>query len=228
MLQEDNFNQEVAALKRIRRLHDPHLIELLGTYKWNGFYHLIFRYAEGDLKKFWMDNPSRNFGPTLNTWVLDQCLGVAQGLGLFHNELAGRHGDIKPENILHYVQGDGPQDSELGVLKISDFGLAEFHGNNTHPKKSVPVTQAYRPPEHDLQGEVSSASDIWSLGCVYLEFVTWVLQDGDGVTQFLSERKSDDSQFYPEEEVEGEGKFFNVIEPGSSEARLKASLTTVR
>lgn len=86
----------------------------------------------------------------------------------------GRHGDLKPENILWYHDPE----EEKGTLKISDFGEAELNSRWSKSKRRSHVanTMTYRPPECDLQPKIIRQSyDIWCLGCVYMEFVTWAL-----------------------------------------------------
>jgi len=46
----------------------------------------------------------------------------------------GRHGDIKPENILwsdEYLPDENGKPNDLGLLLIADFGLMDFHGRQT-------------------------------------------------------------------------------------------------
>jgi serine/threonine protein kinase len=104
----------------------------------------------------------------------------------------GRHGDIKPENILWFK--DPHNANDLGVLKISDFGLADFKRSYKalhKPKSQTYHTPTYRPPEADLDdGEITQRSDIWPLACVYLEFVTWMLGGSKLVKQFADTRIS--------------------------------------
>lgn len=69
---------------------------------------------------------------------------------------------------------------------IADFGLAHFQSytnkfKSTRPRKLF-GTPTYRPPECDLNDErISNSWDVWSLGCVWLEFVTWYLLGSEGV-----------------------------------------------
>jgi serine/threonine protein kinase len=95
------------------------------------------------------------------------------------DRLYSRHGDIKLENILWSVEevlDDSQCSNEEGVLLIADFGMMDFHNRLTrsqvHPDK-ITGSPTYEPPELKLHMKISRAYDIWSLGCVYLEFITW-------------------------------------------------------
>lgn len=104
----------------------------------------------------------------------------------------GRHGDIKPPNILWFKQDENAYG--LGTLKISDFGLTTFHSALTtqvSPRDQGGCTWTYAPPEFDLKEDISRPFDIWSLGCVYLEFITWALQGPEGIDSFTEERSSE-------------------------------------
>jgi serine/threonine protein kinase len=90
--------------------------------------------------------------------------------------LFGRHGDLKPQNILWFP--DPSSRGGNGILKISDFGIARFSTKDvweTRKTGRVPNSPTYRSPEYDLNGKLTTACDVWALGCVYLQFVTWYL-----------------------------------------------------
>ncbi|KAI0436133.1 kinase-like protein [Xylaria telfairii] len=231
---DEDFKKEVEALKLVRKLGHPHLIELLATFKYRQFYYLIFRWADDDLMTFWRNNPSPNPVSDTSTWTLQQCLGIAKGLQLIHNghcsppgrpKLKGRHGDIKPANILRYAPRAGSQDPKGGVLKIGDFGLSRFHQNNSyrrHYTNGFLATRTYRAPEGDLGGEISYLWDLWPLGCLYLEFLTWLLQGWDAVVAFSEERRLEDQSRYA---GVNEDKFFNLNGMKSFGACRKDSVT---
>lgn len=105
-----------------------------------------------------------------------------------HDQDCGRHGDIKPHNVLWFRQDDNQFGH--GELKISDFGLTTFHSTATTkvPSEGIARTQTYMAPEFDLNESLSRPFDIWSLGCTYLEFITWILLGAEGVEQFSKSR----------------------------------------
>ncbi|KAG2679338.1 hypothetical protein I3760_11G046800 [Carya illinoinensis] len=74
------------------------------------------------------------------------------------------HRDIKGSNLL--VNNDG-------ILKVADFGLANFYSSgHRQPLTSRVVTLWYRPPELLLGSTDYGASvDLWSVGCVFAELI---------------------------------------------------------
>ncbi|KAH8599219.1 kinase-like domain-containing protein [Bisporella sp. PMI_857] len=97
----------------------------------------------------------------------------------------GRHGDLKGQNILWF---DGPNG---GTLQISDLGTGRFHGlesrSNVNPN-TISGSPTYSPPEVVLNKFVSRKYDIWSLGCVYSEFITWLIEGPEGIQNFADAR----------------------------------------
>lgn len=77
------------------------------------------------------------------------------------------HRDIKPANVM---VTDG------GLVKVLDFGIAILRGAGALPRltqiDSTVGTPAYMSPEQWLGQVVSTASDVYSLGCVLLELLT--------------------------------------------------------
>ncbi|KVH99240.1 Protein kinase, ATP binding site-containing protein [Cynara cardunculus var. scolymus] len=89
--------------------------------------------------------------------------------GLAHCHSRGvMHRDIKGANLL--VNNEG-------VMKIGDFGLANFCNvaRDRRPLTSKVVTLWYRPPELLLGSTDYDASvDLWSIGCVFAELLRGV------------------------------------------------------
>ncbi|KAJ2990550.1 hypothetical protein NUW58_g2892 [Xylaria curta] len=212
---EQAFRAEVGPLKRLGKDH-PHLIQLLATYQYGEDYYLLFPWADGgNLDDFFSsyplaDCPPRD--PKLSKWLASQLSGLFDALASIHNceldpsaanmssfnseevrKKYGTHGDLKPENILWFKKSDtGDGDFPLGTFQISDFGLASFHGRESRQKfKPSGISATYRAPEYDINGRVSQQYDMWSLGCVLTELVTWYLLGGTAVNEFRKERLED-------------------------------------
>ncbi|GAW16137.1 hypothetical protein ANO14919_055600 [Xylariales sp. No.14919] len=180
----NEFDKEVTAFRRFSGIIQPHFTHLLATYEFNGTYHMILPWARLNLSGFWREGPlTREKGLGLEDlrWVSTQLLGLTTALSMIHDlqngeaDAFGRHGDIKPENILWFESDQQPR----GVLALTDFGLTTFHRAQTRSRvrnTEIGFSPTYRPPEVDIEGgTVSRASDIWSFGCVLLDMVCWIL-----------------------------------------------------
>lgn len=116
--------------------------------------------------------------------IVKQLVGLAHALKELHTFSHGsaasyRHGDLKPENILVF---DYEERGFPGVWKMADLGLARYHYKATGDRKYVTSnsgagTISYQPPE-SIYAKASATSrlyDIWSMGCILLQMMTWLL-----------------------------------------------------
>ena len=173
---------------------------------------MIFHWADGNnLENFWIktrSRPKEDF--VLTRWMSKQISGLAEAIQRIHHcddrllpdfdkgKTHGRHGDLKPANILWFRHD--PNDTSpgsFGILKISDFAMAEFHGplskSNIPADQVVGLSNVYRAPEFDNSRLISPRYDIWSFGCVLLEFAVWRTMGGyeHGVNRFSVLRKEE-------------------------------------
>lgn len=122
-----------------------------------------------------------------------QMLGLTRALQMLHEHCKCRHGDLKPGNIL-CVNEQGER-----ILKIADFGVSRIHHaqtiSRTSPTTSTLLTPSYQGPEvefekidKDDQRPRSRKYDIWSLGCVFLEFAIWLLHGPKAIEGFTGAR----------------------------------------
>ncbi|KAK6074275.1 protein kinase domain-containing protein [Seiridium cupressi] len=189
---EESCKHEVLANHRTR----PHarIVPLLAAFKHRGMFHLLLPWAHGGN----LGDLFRNYATSTQTatasqqmaawysedWLLKECEGLADGLAAVHKinndaqhvlPSAQIHADIKPENILCFASGDG--ESDPFTLKLADFGEAQEVRASTRDVEAhrVAHTKTYRPPEHDTDDLLTLNYDVWCLGCVYLEFVTWAI-----------------------------------------------------
>ncbi|OIT03642.1 PREDICTED: probable serine/threonine-protein kinase At1g54610 [Nicotiana attenuata] len=163
----DNFEPEsVRFMAReiliLRRLDHPNIMKLEGiiTSRFSSSIYLVFEYMEHDISGL-LSCPEVKFSESQVKCLMKQLLS-----GLEHCHSRGiMHRDIKGANLL--VNNEG-------ILKVADFGLANFSDLGTkQPLTSRVVTLWYRPPELLLGATDYGASvDLWSVGCVFAEILT--------------------------------------------------------
>lgn len=88
---------------------------------------------------------------------------LLRGLSYCHKRMV-LHRDVKPQNLLI---------SEMGELKLADFGLARAKSVPSHTYSHEVVTLWYRPPDVLLGStEYSTSLDMWGVGCIFVEMIT--------------------------------------------------------
>ena len=100
------------------------------------------------------------------TWAVAIATQIAAMLADVH-QVDIVHRDIKPANVM-IIDG--------GLVKVLDFGIAILRGTGALPRLTqvdrTVGTPAYMSPEQCLGHPVTSASDVYSLGCLLYELLT--------------------------------------------------------
>lgn len=143
----------------LRRLDHPNIMKLEGliTNRLSCSIYLVFEYMEHDVSGL-LSCYDIKFSDAQIKCYMRQLLA-----GLEHCHAQGvMHRDIKASNILI---------NNEGILKIADFGLANYISpRHRQTLTSRVVTLWYRPPELLLGSTNYGASvDLWSVGCVFAE-----------------------------------------------------------
>jgi serine/threonine protein kinase len=141
--------------------------------------------------------------------MIRQLRGLVEALHELHQygETEPRHGDLAPENILRFRTHTDK--SRLGILKFSDLALGTIHSEATDIRESqitIHGTARYRPPEFQVYGSRSRLYDIWSMGCIILEAIIWMLYGHDQIRDL---QQSIDRTEFPLK-----GAYFKVYTPG--------------
>jgi hypothetical protein len=158
---EQEFTNEVQSIGQI---HHRNLVRMIGYCKEGKHRMLVFEYMPGGSLRGFLFNPEKR--PPWR-WRAEAALAIARGLEYLHDGCSAQiiHCDIKPDNILL---------DELGVPRITDFGISKLLGNQqvhttvTH----VRGTRGYIAPEW-LRGDarVDTKADVYSFGVVLLEMI---------------------------------------------------------
>jgi serine/threonine protein kinase len=208
---------EIDSLEMIRNLNHSHLIRAIAYYKKGNKHCVIFPWAErGTLREFWKKPPPKLDRRYLE-WAFKQFCGLAGAVERLHHsqkDQATRHGDLKPENILCFAGNGSNSSRDECTLVITDVGLSKCHDKLTEHRRDATNTHSgtimYEPPETELQPKQprSRRYDVWSLGCIYLEFVVWLLYGASDLDRFRGDLTSSGSntRFYVLNEDSGTRK----------------------
>lgn len=193
---KDVFDREKENLELIQKLGNTHIIKLVACWEQEPFRTgwLVFEWANGgNLRDFWKREDGTPRTDELTLWSLQQVLGLVDAIRSLHEKNI-RHGDIKPHNILHFTKGG--KDAGRGALVLADVGVSKFHehetGLRTSATDTIEVTLVYEAPEaeHDRDNNKARSRlyDMWSMGCMLMEFTVWLLYGFEAVEVFRGRR----------------------------------------
>ncbi|KAK0744301.1 hypothetical protein B0T21DRAFT_407412 [Apiosordaria backusii] len=185
----DNIEEEVKYLNFAATRKQPdHVTPVLAVISNEGLagYRLIFPWPEAMLSTYWEQiNPNPIMTVDTVRWFVKQCAGLATAMFKLHGESSMMtlgfiteraenlteasaryvYGNVRPESILWFPDSK-KSINDMGKLCIAGFGVFS--------RPYIPNPR-YRAPELELKRPATLESDIWSLGCIYLELVTWLL-----------------------------------------------------
>lgn len=150
--------REASLLKQLKHANIVTLHDIIHTRETLTF---VFEYVHTDLSQY-LEKHGGGLHPKNVKLFLFQLL---RGLSYCHRRRI-LHRDIKPQNLLI---------SEVGELKIADFGLARAKSVPSHTYSHEVVTLWYRPPDVLLGStDYSTSLDMWGVGCIFTEMITGV------------------------------------------------------
>ncbi|XP_072230959.1 dual specificity protein kinase CLK4-like [Leuresthes tenuis] len=167
---------EIAVLEEIKSLDDDNIfacVRMLDWFTHEGHICIVFELLGLSTFDFLQQN---NFLPFSVEQIRYMAFEIFRAVSFLHrNKLT--HTDLKPENILfvcsdfdvkynHEKMCEKRKPMSLDV-KVVDFGTATFD-HQLH--ESLVSTRHYRAPEIILDLGWNQSCDVWSLGCVLIEF----------------------------------------------------------
>lgn len=150
------FFREAEAASRL--LH-PGIRQLVDTGETDGVAWVVMEYLDGQpLSRFTADYDRLQVGEAIELVArAADALHYAHGEGVVHR-------DIKPANLIYDMLRD--------ELKINDFGFAHITDSGRTRTGLVLGTPSFKSPEQLADGEVTKASDLFSLGVTLYQLLT--------------------------------------------------------
>ncbi|KAI8921586.1 kinase-like domain-containing protein [Entophlyctis helioformis] len=143
------------------QLHHPSILQLYNYFEDNTNVYLVMELCKnGELFKY-IQRRSRPLSEPETRGVMQQ---LVHGLAYLHSNRI-MHRDLKLGNLLLTERYD---------VKIADFGLASRLNGSASEQKTMCGTPNYISPEIVQQRPYGLSSDVWSLGCLMVTFLTGV------------------------------------------------------
>ncbi|KAL2280883.1 hypothetical protein FJTKL_12195 [Diaporthe vaccinii] len=174
-----NENELLADIRKLRHLHIVKM-EAIITWAGRGKYFMYKWPDGGDLRDFYASDPRPSLEAGFICAIIQQLAGLVDALHMLHYSEANgyRHGNLEPENVWRYEDG-----SRVGVMKLCGIGWESHRPQGD----STPNMLSYSPPEATLDPnyERSQRYDVWSIGCIILELIVWLLYGNDELEPFI-------------------------------------------
>src|ERR687892_1840272 len=161
----ERYANDESFIERFRReaksaagLSHPNIVSIYDRGKAEGTYYIAMEYLDGrSLKELIVSR-----GPAPVNVAIEYARQILDALRFAHrNGIV--HRDIKPHNVI--------VDAE-GRVKVTDFGIARAGASQMTEVGSIMGTAQYLSPEQARGGDVSGASDLYSVGIVLHEMLT--------------------------------------------------------
>ncbi len=172
-------------------LNHPNIVNIHDRGRTDSSYYIAMEYLEGESLHEIISNEG-GIDPTEVVSIAEQILKALQ----FAHERDVIHRDIKPHNMIM---------NDRGEVKVTDFGIARAGASSTKVTTtgSILGTANYMSPEQAAGKEVTSSSDLYSLGIVLYEMLTGQVPfDGDNLMtvamKHLNETPEPPGDFVPE------------------------------
>ncbi|XP_059912546.1 dual specificity protein kinase CLK4-like isoform X2 [Gadus macrocephalus] len=167
---------EIAVLGEINSLDDDHTfacVRMLDWFDHHGHICIVFELLGLSTFDYLREN---DFLPFTVEHIRHMAFQIFRAVCFLHRNKV-THTDLKPENIL-FVRSDYDMEYNDRLkrdqrtlksldVKVVDFGNATFDRDH-HP--SLVSTRHYRAPEVILDLGWNQACDVWSLGCILMEY----------------------------------------------------------
>ena len=177
-----NFRREIVAQAK---LDHPNLVRAFDAGEDGNVHYLVVEYIPGtDLRRLVRTKGRLTVQQAAN--IIKQ---TAEGLAHAHEkELI--HRDVKPGNILVTPEG---------VAKVSDLGLAYYVNDTTDPRigKIVGTADYLSPEQIKTPTEVTTVSDIYSLGCTLYYSITGKVPFPGGTPKSKARRHLEETPWHP-------------------------------
>ena len=177
-----NFRREIRAQAK---LDHPNLVRAFDAGEDGNVHYLVVEYVPGtDLRRLVRTKGKLTVQQAANIVKL-----AAEGLAHAHDrDLI--HRDIKPGNIL--VTPDG-------IAKVSDLGLAFYLNDRNDPRlgKIVGTADYLSPEQIKTPLDVTTVSDIYSLGCTLYYAITGKVPFPGGTPKSKARRHMEETPWHP-------------------------------
>lgn len=163
------FSQEAQSAGRLTH---PNIVTIYDVGEEQGLAYIAMEFIKGKALDEYISTKS----PFSIDQIVNIMVQICEGLGYAHKN-GVIHRDIKPANIVL---------TDDHIAKITDFGIAKITSTSATQTGMVVGTPSYMSPEQITGRGVDNRSDIFSIGAVFYELLTFEKAfPGDNITTVM-------------------------------------------
>ena len=157
---EENVETGKNEITLLKNCHHERIVSYIEDFYKKSKIQIIMEYCEGgDLAKFIEERTE----PLEVEFILEWVIQLTTGVKFIHGKNI-IHRDLKPENIFLTSENK---------LKIGDFGVSKGLGRTSGVASTRTGTPVYMAPEILGGDKYNTMADIWSLGIIIFEIITF-------------------------------------------------------
>jgi serine/threonine protein kinase len=169
--QVPGWEKEIEIMKNFDH---PNIVKCYGSFEDSGRIYIVMEYVDGDDLSTLLKNRKVQKKPISEKFILKVIFQISLALKYIHRHKV-IHRDLKSSNILLTLDND---------VKITDFGLSTNLKSTLSMASTIAGTLDYMSPEL-LSGQGHSfPTDIWSLGIMLYEIMTFDVPFKGALLQF--------------------------------------------
>ncbi len=195
-------------------LTHPGIVRLLGGGLWGARPYLVMELVDGEAITTYCDRRQLTVTERLRLFE-----AVCDAVQSAHRQLIV-HLDLKPSNVLVTTEGR---------VKLLDFGTAKLMDETGALTATTQLTPLYASPERLRRGDVSVASDVYSLGLVLFEVLTgaWPFASRDSILAVAERAAGHATRLEPAAVITAEAAEVRKTSVQRLRARLQGDLAAI-
>jgi predicted Ser/Thr protein kinase len=175
----ERFEHEARGVSRLRH---PNIVTIYEFGRFDGHPYIAMEYIEGESMAE-LIRRRRPMSVADKARLMEQ---MCDGMARVHRAKIV-HRDLKPDNVMI--------DSDTKLIKILDFGIARRLETDSTYTQGI-GTPSYMAPEQLLSGRVDPRTDIWAMGAIFYELLSY-RRPFEGDTQIAIAKKIVDEEPIP-------------------------------
>jgi hypothetical protein len=163
-LDTQDMDRITAEVNILRGISHPNVANYVDAFKKGQSAYIVMEFVEGLTLLEYMKALQEREAKVPEDKLMRICLELLMVLRYLHGTCKIVHRDLNPSNVMVTFGLD---------VKVTDFGLSQSKDHGPSKDKTFEGTLAYSAPEVVEHTSYNDKADVWSLGCILYELVSF-------------------------------------------------------